>query len=60
MFQLILVIITLVEFWLLFTICYALAKRDSDGKRIISKKLTFYAIILFGMTYFLINIFFLI
>lgn len=58
MFQLILFLISLVEFWFLFTICYALAKRNTDGKRIIDKKLTVYSIILLGVTYFLINLFF--
>lgn len=49
-------LISLVELWFLFTICYALSKKDSNGKLLIKKKLSWYAMILFVVIYFLINI----
>ena len=60
MIQFLLVILSVLEFWILFTICYALAKKDQEGEPIIDRKLPVFAILLFGIIYVLINLFFLI
>lgn len=53
------ILITGLECWLLFTICYSLAKKDDSGNPLIDKKLTVYTIILLAIIYIIINLKFL-
>lgn len=56
MIQFLLIMLSLLEFWILFTICYALSKKTSEGKSIIDKILpTFTMFLLLGI-YVLINL----
>lgn len=56
MMQLITMLITFIECWVLFTVCYALAKKKENGEPLIDKKLTVFTLMILAVVYFIINI----